>query len=118
MKFLLQPIVENSIQHARRENGQLLHIHISAMRKNHALIIEIKDDGIGTDKDILAEAFTNHSNGTSTHIGLRNIRNRIKTKYGETSDLSVTSTPQIGTTVTLSMKCFPDLPEELAYSTL
>lgn len=97
LSMLLQPIVENAIQHAfkGRKQGKVL---IQAFpRKDGRLSIRITDNGTGLTSDELAaihqrirqEETKADMEGSS--IGLINIRNRLKLAFGEHAHLLITS---------------------------
>ena len=88
--MLLQPLVENSIQHglSRKVGGGRITIR-SSMRNGHA-IIEVLDDGLG-----MTEEGLEHALGGG--IGLSNVNERLRTIYGATYLLKLTSVPGQGT---------------------
>lgn len=96
----VQPLVENAIRHGVRirEHGV---ITVSTRREPGAHIIEIRDNGIGFDASALNAA-------DETHIGIRNVRERIETMCQGT--LTVRSYPEEGTLVTLRI---PEREEQL-----
>ena len=74
--LILQPLVENAVRHgiaARIEPGR---VEISASRgpDDRFLLLEIRDDGRGIDRD--------HELGTRRGVGLINIRSRLEQLYG------------------------------------
>lgn len=72
--MLLQPIVENSLRHGKDSEGRV-HIHIQADWIGTDVIFQIADHGSGSD----VRAFH-----TGRGIGLKNVRNRLRTLYGNT----------------------------------
>src|SRR5690606_4767800 len=50
-KLILQPIVENSIVHGLEEKLEDGHIDISGMLENGDVVISIRDDGVGMEKE-------------------------------------------------------------------
>lgn len=97
-KFILQPIIENSIFHGfchKSSNGL---INIKAGFKDENILIEITDNGIGMTLEQLngiwdKKTETIGSNG----IALSNIQSRIKLTFGEKYGISITSQKDIGT---------------------
>lgn len=55
IRFVLQPILENSIMHGNRQNGIPLEILLHAYRENGNLVIDVVDDGKGIAPDKLEE---------------------------------------------------------------
>lgn len=96
LKFLLQPIVENSILHAFEEDKehQILTIRIQA--KNGFLKIEVGDNGKG-----FVPAKEEAKNKKLSGIGMANIAQRIQLMYGDAYSMKVVSELSKGTIVTL-----------------
>lgn len=97
-KFLIQPIVENSIVHGLEEKESGGIIKISSQKTEDELIIEIFDNGIGMSAKQISTIFDNNTLFASgqhgemrTHIGLNNVHNRLKFYYGEKYGLEIQS---------------------------
>jgi signal transduction histidine kinase len=71
--LILQPVVENAIQHAIAPRATPGHINIEAKRLNSSLRLEVRDNGPGitSDRDL---------RGTEG-VGLRNVRARLNQIY-------------------------------------
>jgi len=84
-KLTLQPIVENAIVHgfAGRKNGNI--IKIIGRKKLGQYIIEIIDNGIGMTQEQMNNLEWNlyQSSDKKTHIGLKNVEQRISHMYAE-----------------------------------
>lgn len=91
-KLLLQPFVENSIIHGMEPSKKACHILIKAMKENNSIIITIKDDGIGFDKNKI---------DIYSSIGISNCIKRLKLFYPK-SDICIDSIPYNGCTVIIS----------------
>lgn len=102
--FLVQPIVENSVRHAMRDEGPL-HIDIHATVDGNDVLIAVADDGLGMDEEakelLLASAHMNHDKSGGTGIALRNVAERIERFYGGGSGIEIMSKLGEGTVVTL-----------------
>jgi cytidyltransferase-like protein len=97
MKFLLQPIVENSILHAFEEDKEHQMLHIKAVHRDSFLEIEIADNGKG---------FSTEESITKTRlsgIGIHNIEERIKLMYGDKFSMQIQSEVGTGTITTLRL---------------
>lgn len=104
-KLILQPVVENSIRHGfgddRREGS--IQIRVSLVRKG--LLITIRDNGKGMDKNSLRslrQHIGNSDRPTGRHtgnIGLYNVSQRIKLKYGDDYGLRIRSAAGVHMTV-------------------
>ena len=99
LKFILQPIVENSVMHAQESPDQNIHIDITGTKKNGDIEINIRDNGKGMDEQIIINART--SSRSLSGIGISNVRDRIKLCYGEQYGLEIESEPGNGTCVTI-----------------
>lgn len=99
MKFLLQPIVENSIIHGMRQNDTL-HITICGTIIQGQVEIKIIDDGLGFDMNEKYDPDSQiiKSNKLSG-IGLENIKQRLKLEFQESQKFSILSRKEGGTTV-------------------
>lgn len=106
MKMLLQPIVENSVFHGIEPKQGHSVIIISAALSGNDLSICIRDNGIGIPPDSLLslkKALDSTVYDTSRHIGLINVHARIRLQYGPPYGVTVDSTEDDGTVVTLLM---------------
>lgn len=93
-RFLIQPLVENSLIHGAPGNRPL-DIYISVRRRENTVCITVCDNGRGMDAEKLRE-IQGYLCEEGTHIGLRNVRDRIQLRWAE-SGLELQSTPEHGT---------------------
>jgi two-component system sensor histidine kinase LytS len=97
--FILQPLVENAIQHGMRPEGAL-HIRLTSELDGDLAMLSVTDDGIGIpDQDVprvLEPGF-----GKGHGIALRNVHDRLRGNFGPGSGVSVSSRHGTGTTVSL-----------------
>ena len=109
--FIVQPVVENAVRHAMRDDGPL-HIDIRADADGDDMLIAVADDGLGMDdatrKSLLA-GINCRRDGTcskdekGTGIALRNVSERLDRFYGYGSGLDIMSKPGEGTCVTMRL---------------
>lgn len=94
-KFVIQPIVENSVIHgfADRDDGTIL---VTANEEKGRLIIKVSDDGCGMDAETIK--IFNSKEKIKGHIGLYNVDTIIRLRYGESFGISI-ETPDMGGTV-------------------
>lgn len=107
-KLTLQPLVENAILHGfgQRRSENELRIKAAPVRRNN-YCIEIADNGMGMDNETLHEAFVGKpeqnekASSPKMHIGIKNVDERIKYRYGAAFGISVISQYGFGTTVSI-----------------
>jgi two-component system, sensor histidine kinase YesM len=103
-RFILQPIVENSIIHGFEGVEYKGSISINTRIESSKLIIDILDNGSGIDSETLENiANNNYSKKKFSGIGINNIQERIKTYCGDEYGLSFSSSSSGGTKVTLTL---------------
>lgn len=103
-KFILQPLVENSIIHGLKRESISLDIKVSATVDNDMLKIKIKDNGMGFDSDMLNRYLEGKTDIFDTEkIGIINIHKRLKNKYGKESGLHYESNEFGGITAIVSL---------------
>ncbi|MCC3373681.1 sensor histidine kinase [Cohnella sp. REN36] len=107
IKFMLQPIVENSIEHGLEKAPGKGRIEIKATQEAGLLVLTVMDNGVGIDERRLEEVRWWLSEdekkadleGTAKRIGLSNVHDRIRLQYGDGFGLSIDSAAGEGTTV-------------------
>lgn len=81
--MILQPLVENAIQHGIAMMLSGGWVRIKALATEEGIRLEVRDNGVGMDKeqiqDIYKEIYENNS--SNTHIGIRNIYRRLQLFY-------------------------------------
>lgn len=92
--LILQPIVENSVIHGIKPSDKKFEVKISAHKIGNDLIIKIRDNGTGIEKnkvDKLNQLFMTEKNSTEKSIGLINVNKRLKLLYGDNYHLKISS---------------------------
>ncbi len=111
-KMILQPIAENAIYHGLELKSEFGHLKVSTeITVDNSLKIIIEDDGVGIPDNILKELREALNTNTcrlktmniDKSIGLINVNNRIKLKYGDGFGISLESIPNLGTKVILTI---------------
>jgi hypothetical protein len=89
----VQPLVENAIKHGlmKLQKGGTIRVISYETETDHCICVE--DDGVGFDTSELLDE--------KKHIGIRNIRDRLKVMVGGT--LEIESTQQVGTKVLITI---------------
>jgi two-component system sensor histidine kinase YesM len=112
-RMILQPIVENAIKHGVEPLERTGLLKIKGCRDEANLLLFVEDNGTGISPIKLAEI--NHSiehgqlaaDGLDEHsesgIGLTNVHDRIRIKFGIAYGIGVTSKLGVGTTVVLTI---------------
>jgi two-component system sensor histidine kinase YesM len=98
LKFVLQPIVENSIFHGidHEEKGGVISIDIR--REGDRIVYRIHDNGRGLSEENLNSLMRDPHDG-GKGIGLNNVNRRIKEYFGEEYGIEIESRLGEGTTV-------------------
>ena len=93
--LILQPVVENAVQHAIAPRASPGYIKIEARRSNSQLRIEVRDSGPGITK---AEAGVDRQG-----VGLSNVRARLEQLYGRDHRFEITNGLEGGLTVIMEV---------------
>jgi len=108
LKLTLQPLVENALYHGikNKRNGGTITVRVTA-HDDHCVRLEVEDDGIGFTPERLAQILEDTGDDAGelrlkeSGFGLANVNKRIKLFYGRQYGLSIASTYQAGTCVSL-----------------
>ncbi len=90
--LLLQPLVENSIQHGLEPKVEGGHISVSARRQGDLLVLRVLDTGVG-----LSTAFE-----ANPGFGLAQVRERLLASYGTASAIELIAASAGGTSATVT----------------
>ena len=95
-KLLLQPVVENAIEHGidEKEDGDKK-IFLSFRGNGDDVVITVRDNGMGMPQEKAETLVTYQAKG----YGLKNVNDRIRLLYGENYGIRILSAPDEGTTV-------------------
>jgi two-component system sensor histidine kinase YesM len=102
LKMLLQPVVENALEHGIRQKGMSGHISVSGIAQGDDMIFSVRDDGGGIPPQKLASLQASlGERPCDAHMGygLYNVNRRIRLYYGSGYGLTVTSREEEGTEV-------------------
>lgn len=98
--LMLQPLIENAIIHGienKEEGGGK--ISVSAKQEDQCIVFVVSDNGIGIPPERLPHLLVTKSKG----YGLKNVHDRAKLMYGPEYGLTISSTVEVGTQVTLKI---------------
>ena len=97
-KLLLQPVVENAIEHGidEKEEGDKK-ISLSFKGVGDDVVITVRDNGMGMEQEKAETLVTYQAKG----YGLKNVNDRIRLLYGEEYGIRIFSAPGEGTNVVM-----------------
>ena len=95
--MILQPLVENSINHGLRDVEWEKKIWLSVYRENDRICVSVRDNGIGISPEQTQSILNNDLNGNglqehTTGVGLRNVIGRLRLFYNRDDVMEITST--------------------------
>ena len=93
LKFIIQPLVENSVRHGIGKTDKPGIIEVTAKLVGEEIAIVVSDNGVGMTKlqiDDIKNSFDDNSS-SENHIGLKNIYKRLYLFYGEKSIIEIYS---------------------------
>jgi len=102
IKLVLQPIVENAIEHGidqKRTGRGALRISGQVGEDGNTLVFVIEDNGPGIPPEIADEVLVKQSRG----YGLRNVQERIRIQYGNRYGITIASEPGCWTRVRVTI---------------
>jgi len=102
-KLIVQPIVENALYYAIEPMEEKGYIHVQATEGKYEIWIDIIDNGPGFSEEILQNLWTNVKNTSSKYkdssVGLRNVHERIRIRFGHPYGMMICSSPGYGSTI-------------------
>ncbi|AEI44790.1 cache domain-containing sensor histidine kinase [Paenibacillus mucilaginosus] len=99
VKFILQPFVENALEHAWYDDQIRMEIRLYA--EGDTVWMEVRDNGLGMKEEVMHAILDDSGQGIG--YGIRNVDQRIKLQFGRGYGVSLSSELGEGTTVRLSM---------------
>ena len=95
-KLILQPLVENALEHGLdvKEEGEKI-LRISCRQDHEDIIWTVEDNGVGMEEVVADNMVKTHTSG----YGVRNVNERLILLYGEHYGLRIESEPGKGTQV-------------------
>ncbi|MCI7812577.1 MAG: sensor histidine kinase [Lachnospiraceae bacterium] len=106
-KTIIQPLVENAILHGilpREQQGSIL---VRLFDQDGELQIVVEDDGEGIDEECLGRFYRGEEihpeKKERKHIGISNVRDRIRYLYGEPYGMEIRRKEERGTVVVLRL---------------
>ena len=109
-RFIMQPVIENSIRHGIIPARGKCTLSISAKIEDDNFIIKMQDDGIGIDEETLSKLLlhinsenTFAENQSTAGIGIKNVNSRLKLMYGEQYGVAISGAKNNGVSVTIKV---------------
>lgn len=102
-KFVLQPLIENSIQYGLQQIVGICKIQIKGRIVGDKIILSVRDNGPGMDGQFLRQLETETYEAKGTGLGLKNVRERIELLFGEPYGMEIMSERHKGTMVSLTI---------------
>lgn len=108
LKLAVQTLVENAVQHGIRPKGGRGKIRVSIEKaEGDQLALTVFDNGVGMTESKLQEVQM-WLEGTAPeelrkHVGLKNVHDRLQSRFGEGYGLVLNSRPYVGTSVMFKM---------------
>ncbi len=110
LRFLLQPILENSVMHGISPMKNVGKVQLSGNIKDDIITFNISDTGVGMQSEALeslrkklSEVDNIQNDEDNGHgLGLTNINSRLRLFYGEEYSIKINSILNVGTFITIS----------------
>jgi|LGOV01.1.fsa_nt_gb two-component system sensor histidine kinase LytS len=103
--LIIQPIVENAIKHGILKKIEGGTISLEIFIKENSLNIVVIDNGIGINDNDLIEI----KKFNSDSVGINNVYRRLKTIFHDKASFDISSTVDIGTTVTITLPIIKEI---------
>lgn len=102
--MIIQPIVENALQHGVRSQNEASEIIVHAYVTDDRLNITVKDTGYGLSPQMEQKLQTGQVEGTKQGgIGVGNVRQRLRLIYGDNASFTIGNRPEGGVVVKVSI---------------
>ncbi|ETT78875.1 histidine kinase [Paenibacillus sp. FSL R7-277] len=110
VKFILQPFVENALEHAWYDDE--ISLVIRAYMEEGDVVFEVEDNGLGMKEELIGQILEPAGQGIG--YGIRNVDQRIKLQYGRPYGVAIHSSLGEGTLIRLRFPYRPyhSVPEE------
>ena len=113
VKLVIQPLLENAIYYGMESMDGDGEITVVGYRKGDDVYVEVRDNGLGM-PDEMVDALLTENNRVRKHgsgVGLINVHNRIRLRFGEPYGLEIDSCLDEGTTVRIHLPYIAYSPE-------
>lgn len=117
VKLVIQPLLENAIYYGVECMDGDGEIRVVGYRKEDDVYVEIRDNGMGMTKETVDALLTenNRIRKKGSGVGLINVHNRIRLRFGNAYGLEIESQPDEGTTVRIHLPYIPYSSENVDF---
>ena len=105
VKLVIQPLLENAIYYGMEYMDGDGEIEVRGYRKDRDIYIEVRDNGLGMPEETVNALLTenNRVRKKGSGVGLINVHNRIRLRFGNPYGLEIESQPDEGTTIRIHL---------------
>ena len=106
IKLILQPIVENAIQHGIEPALEHCILYIGCTVTEKEFLVEVRDDGVGMPGERMREIqqlLSQTHYDTANYVGIINTHARLKLQYGDDYGITIDGAENDGTVVTIHL---------------
>lgn len=109
VKLIVQPLLENAIYYGVEGMDGDGEIEVIGYRKENDVYIEVKDNGLGMPENMVEALLieNNRVRKKGSGVGLINVHNRIRLRFGSPYGLEIESRLDEGTTVRIHLPYLP-----------
>ena len=115
VKLVVQPLVENAIQHGFADQSRAMRLCISAAREGENIIITVSDNGQGADIDYLTSLLEKTDTVSSQGFAIANVHRRLKGVFGPAYGLRYRMCENGGLHVDIRIPAFYEAEEAVIY---
>lgn len=113
-RFVLQPLIENSIKYARPADGNII-IRIAAeYLSKEWMLLSVWDNGTQMDENVIEDLRKEDIETSKLGIGLKFVRHMLETYCDEGTEIYAESSQENGSKVTMKLKIYY---QEVSYDT-
>jgi len=109
VKLVLQPLLENAIYYGVENMDGEGEIQVRGFARNGDVYLEVSDNGLGMTSEAVEQILTenDHVHKRGSGVGLINVHNRIRLRFGQGYGLEIESEPDEGTTIRVHLPFIP-----------
>jgi two-component system sensor histidine kinase YesM len=102
-RFILQPLVENSLYHGGIMDNGVIQVNISRDNETH-ILIQVVDNGVGMEESVMRQLLDHdHEDNKKAGlgIGMNYVNRMIKFQFGDDAQFEIASEINVGTKITM-----------------